>query len=153
MEIILFFAGVHDCIGKFQCTFAALGPVVGEGDFCSGFFGDLADDLDLVFGVELELVDTDDRSDAGFSYGLDVGKEVVTALGDQVGIGLGISFIQRFAGDDLRTAAVHLESTDSGDDDGTIRGKAAETALDVPELFKTDVGTEAALGNMIVRKF
>ena len=45
---------------------------------------------------------------------------------------------------------MHLQGADGGGEHGYVRLKAAVAALYIPELLKTDVSGEAALGDVIV---
>ena len=47
---------------------------------------------------------------------------------------------------------MHLERADGRDQNGDVRGQAGQTGLDVPELLKADVGSEAGLGDVIVEQ-
>ena len=71
------------------------------------------------------------------------GANIVWILRQQVGW-------QGLPGDDLELAAVRLESTDGGDQDGRIGNHARRAALDVEEALGPHVGSEAGLGDQVV---
>ena len=61
---------------------------------------------------------------------------------DGVHVLLEQSRIERLAGHDLADAAVHLQGSDRGDNNGRIRRKPRRAALDVEELLRAHVGPE-----------
>ena len=79
-------------------------------------------------------------------------EQVAGALFQKFEVLLGVFLRQRCARGDLRAAAVHLKRTDSCDQNGDVRGQAGQTGLDVPELLKADVGSEAGLGDMVIEQ-
>ena len=79
-------------------------------------------------------------------------EQVAGALLQKLEVLLGVFLRQGSARGDLRAAAVHLERADGRDQNGDVRGQAGQTGLDVPELFKADVGSEAGLGDMVIEQ-
>ena len=79
-------------------------------------------------------------------------EQVTGALLQKLEVLLGVFLRQGSARGDLRAAAVHLERADGRDQNGDVRGQAGQTGLDVPELFKADVGSEAGLGDMVIEQ-
>ena len=107
---------------------------------------------DLRVGVGVEAVDADDRVDAGLFDGVHMMEQVAGALFQKLEVLLGVFLRQGSARGDLRAAAVHLERADGRDQNRDVRGQAGQTGLDVPELFKADVGSEAGLGDMVIEQ-
>ena len=79
-------------------------------------------------------------------------EQVAGALFQELEVLLGVFLGKGSARGDLRAAAVHLERADGRDQNGDVRGQAGQTGLDVPELFKADVGSEAGLGDVVVKE-
>lgn len=66
---------------------------------------------------------------------------------------LSVSFVQRLSRGDIGSSTVHLESTGSSDDDGSIRLEATGSALDVAEFFHSHVSSETTLSQDIADAF
>ena len=116
------------------------------------FLAELLEKGDLRVGVGVEAVDADNRVDAGLLDGVHMMEQVAGALFQKLEVLLGVFLRQGSARGDLRAAAVHLERADGRDQNGDVRGQAGQTGLDVPELLKADVGSEAGLGDVIVEQ-
>jgi hypothetical protein len=82
----------------------------------------------------------------------DVVLHVGQACPQQLQVLIGVGRIERPAGDDLRSATVHLERTHRGDDHNHIRDQPRGAALDVEELLHPDVGAETGLSYDVVRQ-
>ena len=120
IEVVEFgrlFAGVNDEFGQFNGALAAVLPVLGQGAADAALFAEPADELNFCIRVRVELVDADDRFNAGFNDVVDVVEQVFAALFQELEVFRRIGVRQRTAGYDFRSAAVHLQSTDGGHDD------------------------------------
>ena len=152
LQINGLFAGVDNGLGQFLGAFAAVTPMVGSGAADALLLAEALDQLDLGVGVGVELVDADDGLDAGLLDGVHMVEQVLAALLQELQV-LGLVLLgQGLAGHDSRAAAVHLQSADGADQDGDVGGQAAEAGLDVPELLKADIGSEAGLSDMVVEQ-
>ena len=106
----------------------------------------------------MEGVDADHRVDAGFLDGADVVHRILHTLFQPFhGLfpGREVLFGDRFARRTRQGAGVDpvvLQAPDGGGEDRHVGNEAAETAFDVPELLKADVGAEAGLGDMVVKQ-
>ena len=111
-EIVGFVAGIDNCVGELQGTFATLQPVVGFGTAGAGGFGGFLDQGHFRIGIGIEPVDANDRVDAGFTNDADHVDHVLDTLFEQSQILFGIGFIQGFSGHDLWPAAMHFQGAD-----------------------------------------
>ena len=152
LDVDRLLAGLDNGLSQLDRTLAAVTPVVGLGAADTVLLAELLEQSDLGVGIGVEAVDADDRVDAGLLDGVDMVEQVAGALFQKLEVLLGVLLGQRCARGDLRAAAVHLERADGRDQNGDVRGQAGKTGLDVPELFKADVGSEAGLGDMIVEQ-
>ena len=107
----------------------------------------------------MEGVDADDRVDAGLLDVADMVHRVLHALfqpfhglfrGREVLFGDGPA---RRARQGAGVDAVVFQAADGGGKHRHVGDEAAETAFDVPELLKADVGAEPGLGDMVVEQF
>ena len=94
---------------------------------------------DLVLGVPGEVVDRDDAALLELADVLDVLLQVGEAPRHRPGIGR----------PDLRErhAAVHLEGTERGHENGAARGERAVPAVDIEELLRPELEGEPGLGD------
>jgi hypothetical protein len=91
------------------------------------------------------MVDGDHGRHAELPDILDVTAEIGAALLDRLDVLLAEVF--------LLDAAIHLHGAHGGDDDRGRRLQAGLAALDVEELFRTEIGAETGFGDDIVGKF
>ena len=150
--VLSFFAGIDDCFGKLDGSVAAILPVLGQCAAYSALCAESSEELDFLVGVGVELVDADYGDYAALRNVLDVVEEVLAALLEQLQVLLGVFLRERSSGNDSRSAAVHLECADGGNDYGAVRLEAGQSALYVPELLETDVCSEAGLSYVIVEQ-
>jgi hypothetical protein len=73
--------------------------------------------------------------------------EVRQTCAEQFEILIGVFGGERFASHNLRSAAVHLERADGGDQHDHLRDQARVAAFDVEEFFHADVCAEAGFGD------
>ena len=123
LDLVFLVAGVNDRLSKLNRAFAAVAPVVGQCAADTLLLAELADEGDLGVGVGIELVDADDRYNAGLLDGIDVVEQVLAALFQQLKVLLGVLRGEGTTGNDRRTAAVHLERADGRDQNGDVRGQ------------------------------
>jgi len=107
---------------------------------------------DLLRGIAREGIDRHQGRDAEPAGDIDGLGEIAAALLDQLRIGFRVDRIEGFSRHHRRTAAVHLEGADARHDHRGIRLQPRVTALDIDEFLQPDIGTEAGLGDHIVRK-
>ena len=152
LDLVLLLAGLHNHLGQLEGALAAVTPVVGQGAAHTLLLAQLADQSDLIVRIGVELVDADHRDDAGLLDGVHMVEQVLAALLQQLQVLLGVLRGQGTAGDNGGAAAVHLQSPDGGHQHGHVGGQAGEAGLYVPELLKTDVGSKAGLGDMVIKQ-
>ncbi len=80
-------------------------------------------------------------------------NHVLAAFFNQLDVLLGVRIVKRFAGNNFRAAAMHLQGTDCCGEDGDMRLKTRVAALDVPEFLETDVCGKAGFGDIVVKEF
>ncbi len=120
---------------------------------CSCSLGNPADNFALFVSISVEAVDADNRVDSGFPDNIDQVDHVLAALLDQFDIFLGVGVVQRFAGNNLGSAAMHLQGTYCRCQYGDVGFKARVPAFDVPELLKTDISRKAGFSDIVIKKF
>ena len=152
LQIHRILAGFHDHLGQLCGTLAAVAPVVGLGTADTPLSAQPLQQRHLGIGIGVEPVDADNRVDAGLLDGIDMVEQVAGTLFQQLQILLGVFLRKGRAGGDLGAAAVHLQGPDGGNQNGNIGSQAGQTALDVPEFFKSDVGGKAGLGDVIIKQ-
>ena len=152
LDFALLLAGLHDGLSQLDGAFAAQSPVVGQSAAHAMVSTQLPQQSDFGLGVGVELVDAHHGHDAGLLDGGNMVEQVLGALLQQLQVLLGVLHRQGTAGNHGGSAAVHLQSTDGGNQNGNVGGQAGQTALDVPELLEADVGSEAGLGHVVVKQ-
>ena len=104
--------------------------MLGVGEVGAGLFGHLFDGVDFALGVVGKAVEHDHGIDAGLLEGTDmVGQVGLGALLDQLDVLGGIGGVELPAGDDLGSAAVHLEGAGGGDQDRAVGLQSREAAF------------------------
>ena len=131
--------------GKLLRTCRPVGPVLGKDRF-----GPLGFDERLYrshFGIRIgdEMVDRDDHGNAERLHVLDVAPKVGAAFFD----GADVLFPQI----GLCDAAVHLHGPHGCNQNDAIGRQTRLAALDVHELFGTQIGAEASFGHNVIRQF
>ena len=87
-----------------------------------------------------------------FADHVDHVNHVFAALFHQFEIFFGVFFGKRNPGHNFGAAAVHFQGPDRGGQNRNMGFEAAETAFDVPEFFKTDIGGKTGFGDMVVEQ-
>jgi len=149
-EFVLFVAGIHHRIGKFQGPFAALGPMLGHRAPRPRGFGVLPHQGNFIPGVGMECIDADHRIDPRFPDRVDVVDHVGNALFEQLQVFLDVGLGQGNTRHYFGPAAVHLESANGRREHGHMRLQTTVAALDIPELLKADIRRKPTLGDMII---
>lgn len=96
-----------------------------------------------------ELVDGNDNLETEFLGILDMFTQVGTSLLQKIEVFFSVDSIEGFTGGDGRSTSVHLECSDGGDKDHSVRGQARNSSLDVAEFLHTDIGTESSFSDDI----
>ena len=152
LDVDRLLAGFVNGLGQLDGAFAAVTPVVGLRAAHAVLLAELLQQGDLSGGGGVEAVDADNRDDAGLLDGVHMVEQVLAALLQQLQVLLGVLLGQGPAGHHGGAAAVHLQGADGSHQHGHVGSQAAEAGLDVPELLKADVGSEAGLGDVIVEQ-
>lgn len=92
-------------------------------------------------------IDSDDNRNAKFIAVADMLQEIGKALLDEIEVFFDVFLLERGAWSDGRSAAVHLQGSDGGDENDSVGHVSRCAALYVEELFHTDVRAEACLGD------
>ncbi len=126
---------------------AALGEVAAHYDVArSGGQRHLADGGHFRVRVARVVVDGHHDRNVEDAHVLDLGGQVLRTLSHRVHVLFGEGRVQRLAGDDSTDTTVHLESADRRHHDRGVGPEPALAALDVEELLRAHVRTEAGLG-------
>ncbi len=101
----------------------------------------------------MKRIDAHNGFDTGFFHHFEKMKQVFHTLLQQTHILLGVLFRERFSRHDLRTSTMHLHCSDCCGEDRNIWMQTTQTALDIPELLKSDISCKSAFSYMIVEQF
>ena len=149
-EIIRCVAGANHGLGKHERAFAALEPVVGDGERSARTLRHSPHELALLRRVGVECVEADDGLDSAAADDVDVGEQVVTALLQELEVLRRVDGIERKARLDGRRAAMRLQGAHGRHQNHGIGLQARAAALDVPELLVAHVRSEAALRHHVI---
>lgn len=92
-----------------------------------------------------ELVDGDDDLQPKLARVLDMPDQVLAPFLQRTQVLLGIRVVQRLAGRDVRSTAVHLQGTRRSNNDDSVGLETAHATLDVAELLHAHVRAETTL--------
>lgn len=89
-----------------------------------------------------ELVDGDDDLQPKLARVLDMPDQVLTTFLQRAQVLLRVRVVQRLAGRDVRSTAVHLQGTRRSNNDDSVGLETAHATLDVAELLHAHVRAE-----------
>ena len=142
VRLLFALAEPHDLFGQSHAAFASVGPYVGEDHPRAHGLDALGEQGHLGIGVIGEAVDGHHHRRPEQLHVLQVFLQVLHA-GPQSPQVLFLEIAQGHT-------AVHLQSPDGGDQHDAIGDHTGVATLDVEELFRTQIGTEAGFGDAVV---
>ena len=134
--------GIHHLLCQFDSAITALEECFVHSKANTQPLAVLADDINLLFGIRIETVQSHDDRLSEALHIVDMAVQVLQTLFQSIGVWL-LDLVERHT-------AMHLQPLGGGNDDHQTRLQPGLTALDIKELFGAQVSTEARLRHHIV---
>ena len=145
IKMVRLLAKADDLFGQRFAALAALGPDFGQGNIDAQLMALCFNEIQLGLRVCRKGID---GHDAGQTENILDIADMLQQVGQTLFQGFQILIVQIT----LRHAAVILQSPDRSDDHNGIRPETGDTALDVEELLRTEIGGETRFRDHIIRQ-